>query len=73
MQMRFDGHIGFPGGLIDEGESPWGAVSRECFEELGWRANITADDFLFAHAHEPNRLLTFFFAKELSEETLTNV
>ena len=35
MQMRFDGTLGFPGGVVDEGESPEEAVSRELSEELG--------------------------------------
>ncbi|CAH1400209.1 unnamed protein product [Nezara viridula] len=34
MQMRFDGHLGFPGGLVDEGETPEEAVTREMEEEM---------------------------------------
>ena len=35
MQMRFDGTLGFPGGVIDEGESPEKCVTREFLEETG--------------------------------------
>ena len=35
MQMRFDGTLGFAGGMIDEGESPEQCVTREFQEEIG--------------------------------------
>lgn len=34
MQVRFDGNMGFAGGLIDPGENPVHAVNRECCEEI---------------------------------------
>eukprot|EP00744_Colponema_vietnamica_P006416 GILI01009330.1.p1 GENE.GILI01009330.1~~GILI01009330.1.p1 ORF type:complete len:220 (+),score=71.74 GILI01009330.1:77-736(+) len=36
MQMRFDGLIGFPGGLIDAGESAVEGIAREVREETGF-------------------------------------
>lgn len=76
--MRFDGHIGFPGGLVDEGENPVEAVNRECWEEIGWRGNVTQENLLFIHANKSHGvkrpcLLTYFFGKELTEEALSNV
>lgn len=34
MQMRFDGHIGFPGGLIEPGEEVVHGLIREMHEEI---------------------------------------
>ena len=35
MQMRFDGTLGFPGGLVDAGEDPVQGLNREMHEEIG--------------------------------------
>ena len=35
MQMRFDGTLGFAGGMVDPGETPEDAVNRELSEEFG--------------------------------------
>lgn len=35
MQMRFDGTLGFAGGIVDAGETPEEAVNRELSEEFG--------------------------------------
>merc|ERR1712212_250538 len=34
MQVRFDGLLGFPGGLVDEGESVEEGLNRELVEEI---------------------------------------
>jgi len=34
MQMRFDGKLGFPGGMIDQGEDVLPGMNRELVEEL---------------------------------------
>ena len=35
MQLRFDGKLGFPGGLINENEIPVDGLNRELNEEIG--------------------------------------
>ena len=35
MQMRFDGTLGFPGGLVEKGEDPVIGLNREMEEEIG--------------------------------------
>ena len=35
MQMRFDGTLGFAGGIVEPGETPEEAVNRELSEEWG--------------------------------------
>lgn len=35
MQLRFDGTLGFPGGIVEEWEVPSVGCMRECCEELG--------------------------------------
>ena len=35
MIMRWDGYLGFPGGKVEDGESPLQAALREAYEEVG--------------------------------------
>ena len=69
MQMRFDGTLGFPGGVVDAGETPDYACSRECWEELGVSKTelvITPDDHIFTHYSRETHIVLHFFAKEIS-------
>ncbi|CAE1138268.1 NUDT16 [Acanthosepion pharaonis] len=69
MQLRFDGVIGFPGGLVDNGEGPIEAVNRELLEEAGIsndKCQIKASDHLISHYHKPKNLVLHFFTKEVS-------
>ena len=48
MQMRFDGKMGFPGGLIDLGENLVTGLNRELDEEINLdlkKNSIKSDDF----------------------------
>lgn len=40
MQMRFDGTLGFGGGIVDPGETPEEAVNRELSEEFGRKSLV---------------------------------
>lgn len=69
MQMRFDGHLGFPGGLVDDGETPEEAVTREMEEEMAMdrrKLKISAEDHVISHYCEEKDLVLHLFAKEVS-------
>ena len=40
MQMRFDGHVGFPGGLVEAGEEVVHGLIREMEEEINLDSQI---------------------------------
>lgn len=69
MQMRFDGFIGFPGGLVDDGENPVEAVNRELQEEIGLdlsKISISEKDHSVSHFNRGKKLVLHFFVKEIS-------
>ena len=76
MQVRFDGTLGFPGGLVHsaEGELPEAAVSREFAEEsgsVGLEVSFSAGDHVTTHYSAETRLCLYFFAREVSLEQFT--
>ncbi|XP_076468899.1 U8 snoRNA-decapping enzyme-like [Babylonia areolata] len=71
MQMRFDGVIGFPGGLVDSGEDLVTALNREMEEEIGLEVSkysFTADDHVETMVNQVKKLVLHFFVKEITEE-----
>ncbi|GFO42813.1 U8 snorna-decapping enzyme [Plakobranchus ocellatus] len=71
MQMRFDGTLGFPGGLMDPGETPVQCLNRELYEEIG--LNLTKHSFsdnehVASYFHEGKNLVLHFYIKEVSAE-----
>ena len=75
--MRFDGTLGFPGGIADKGETPEMAVNREMSEELGCSVNkfaVTPADHLFSKVSDNlkhgRKFCLHSYAKEISLETL---
>ncbi|XP_047453409.1 U8 snoRNA-decapping enzyme [Mugil cephalus] len=80
MQMRFDGLLGFPGGLVDQSKETLEAgLSRELSEELGLAIPVTEEDLVescFAPAspfqRSPN-LILHFYVKKIEEELVNEV
>ncbi|XP_060083283.1 U8 snoRNA-decapping enzyme-like [Ylistrum balloti] len=71
MQMRFDGVIGFPGGLVDPGENPVEAANREMVEEIGLdlkKHSITKDNHIVSYFNDKKSLVLHFFGLEVTLE-----
>ena len=71
MQMRFDGTLGFPGGLMDEGEAPIQCLNRELHEEIGLdftKHAFSDDERIASYLHEGKNLVLHFYLKEVSAE-----
>ena len=69
MQMRFDGLLGFPGGLVEHGEDPLEGLNRELEEEIGLdlqKHKIFAENYLVSYKCAKKSLFLHFYAKEVS-------
>uniref|UniRef100_A0A1A7YBM3 U8 snoRNA-decapping enzyme n=1 Tax=Iconisemion striatum TaxID=60296 RepID=A0A1A7YBM3_9TELE len=81
MQMRFDGLLGFPGGLVNPSEETLEAgLSRELLEEVGLAVPISEEDLVetrFAPTcsdFKPrSRLIIHFYIKKMEEEQIREV
>lgn len=67
MQMRFDGRLGFHGGLVHEKNIVDG-LNRELIEEinLNKKYHVTKNDYAFTHVNTSNKLCLHFYGKEVS-------
>ncbi|XP_019944983.2 U8 snoRNA-decapping enzyme [Paralichthys olivaceus] len=84
MQMRFDGLLGFPGGLVNPSEETLEAgLTRELSEELGVPLPISVEDHVDSRHAPPSspsscrspssRLITHFYVKKMEEEQIREV
>ncbi|XP_013419203.1 uncharacterized protein LOC106179938 [Lingula anatina] len=71
MTMRFDGYIGFPGGIMDDGETLEFWLNRELEEEIGLdltRHSFTKEDHVLSHVIHKKKLLLHFYCKRVTLE-----
>jgi len=73
MHLRFDGLLGFPGGLIDPGESVEVGLNREVKEEMGLDFGITAEDWISTYYSAKNKILNHFYCKEVEESKFLEI
>ena len=70
MVARFDGALGFPGGIIDPSDlDPADGLNREMLEEIALDLNkhrFTQDNHVFSHVAMSKKLVTHFYAKVLN-------
>lgn len=66
MHLRFDGRLGFPGGLLDAEENIETALNREISEEMGeGNPVIVENDWMSSHYSLKDKLLMHFYCKEV--------
>ncbi|XP_014255064.1 uncharacterized protein LOC106669818 [Cimex lectularius] len=76
MQWRFDGHIGFPGGMVDPGETPVQTINRELVEESGIEMNrvvLGPEDLLYVHLSRTTNTLLYFYVKKISLQQIEEI
>jgi U8 snoRNA-decapping enzyme len=80
MQMRFDGKLGFTGGIVENGETAEFGVGREMQEELGVdpkRFPLSKDHLImtqpFSCATLPEVKTLYFYALEVQEEEIMEI
>jgi mutator protein MutT len=61
----------FPGGKIEEGESPRAAATRECQEETGLRVRASHCLLVHQQAYDHATITLHFIACDLCDDTLT--
>ncbi|XP_054165593.1 U8 snoRNA-decapping enzyme-like [Oppia nitens] len=70
LQLRFDGLLGFPGGVVDEDitsiESIIDALQREIHEEINFETTISVDDYIYSFYNKNLRIVSHFFAKQIT-------
>ncbi|XP_065142129.1 U8 snoRNA-decapping enzyme [Paramisgurnus dabryanus] len=75
MQMRFDGLLGFPGGLVNPSKETLEAgLSRELHEEVGVAIPVGVDNHISSClAPSCPRLITHFYIKKMTEAELREI
>ncbi|XP_045166582.2 U8 snoRNA-decapping enzyme-like [Mercenaria mercenaria] len=76
MQLRFDGLLGFPGGLVDPGEDPVTGLNREMHEEIALDLNkhsFKDENHSVTFLHEKKKLVLHFYIKEVTLEEFKGI
>ncbi|KAK3084135.1 hypothetical protein FSP39_008783 [Pinctada imbricata] len=76
MQMRFDGLLGFPGGLVDPGENPLQGMNRELEEEIALNLSLhrlVESDHVVSFVNKKKNIVLHFYGKEVSIEEFKKI
>lgn len=76
MQLRYDGYLGFPGGLIDPGEDFVNTVNREMAEEMNLDTKIylvNHSDHIISHWSEKKNLALHFYKLKVTMKELIEI
>ena len=77
LQLRYDGLLGFPGGIVDEDitslESIINGLQREMMEEINYRHPIGVEHYVYSYYCPMKRMISHFFAKEISHSEAQQV
>ncbi|GFQ87301.1 u8 snoRNA-decapping enzyme [Trichonephila clavata] len=74
MQMRFDGLLGFHGGLVTEKDIVSG-LNRELKEEINLDEKffVTDEDYLFSYIEVPKKLCLHLYGKNVTKEDFEDI
>jgi len=76
MQLRYDGYLGFPGGLIDDGEDIINAINRELAEEMNVNTilhQVNHRDHVISHWSEERKLVLHFYKLKVKMSELVEI
>ncbi|CAM1322951.1 NUDT16 (predicted) [Pycnogonum litorale] len=77
MHLRFDGSLGFPGGLVESGEDALVGLRRELDEEIGSNSEfcdrLGESNRLISHLDPLRRIIYHFYSLEVDYETFVRI
>lgn len=76
MQLRYDGYLGFPGGLIDPGEDLVKTVNRELAEEMNLDTKlhlVNHDDHIISYWSEKKKIALHFYKLKVTMKQLIEI
>jgi len=73
MVNRWDGMVGFPGGLVEKGEDTKISAIRETIEEINYQVNSDKLKFFCAHNLKEKKLTTHLYGIEVSIEEIFKI
>lgn len=74
--MRYDGYLGFPGGLVNANEDYVTAVNRELVEEINFDTKIhlvNQDDHVISHWSKKKNLVLHFYKLKVTMSELIEI
>ena len=74
--MRFDGLLGFPGGLVDPGVDPLKGANRELEEEIGLdvkKHKLEETNHVISFVNKSKNLVLHFYGKEFTMDEFREI